>query len=159
MSGDDDSLADLVRAYRQADYAVRDGGRREVVARIGIPSQALDRMLGRHGARDGTFITAWNPASVRRSTAANEAASRRLRHLIETGWYRWLPHEGRSASSGGHAADHTWRERGFFVLDLSQATALAWAVRFGQNAIVRVRRGGAPELLLTAPVRRWCRAA
>ena len=158
MSGDDDRLADLVRAYRQADYAVRDGGRREVVARIGVPGRALDRMLGRHGARDGTFITAWNPASVRRSTAANEAASRRLRYLIETSRYRWLPHEGRSASPGQTAAP-TWREQGFFVLDLPRATALAWAVRFGQNAVVRVRRRGAPELLLTVSARRWSRTA
>jgi hypothetical protein len=61
---------------------------------------------------------------------------------LDAAGLRRLPHEGRSL-------DGRWRERGFLVLDLADRDALALAEAFGQNAVVRIARGGSAVLLPT----------
>ena len=56
-----------------------------------------------------------------------------------------MPHDG-------VALDDSWREQGYFVLDIGRTDALRLAERFGQNAIVWCELGRAPALLFTREV-------
>jgi hypothetical protein len=134
------TAGDLQARYEATRYLVRHAGR-WIDARIGEPAPELDALLAARGAACGTFITADNPRSKPRSATENATANRELATALR-GW-QTLPHEGR-------ALDEPWSERGFFVLDLPRATALALAERFGQNAIVWCARGQPPELVFSA---------
>lgn len=129
----------LAAAYAATSYDVLVDGRR-VGARLGRRSAAIDALLARLGAASGTFVTAWNPRSRPTSHAANLHAHRRMAARLDAAGLRRLPHEGRSL-------DGRWRERGFLVLDLADRDALALAEAFGQNAVVRLARGGPATLL------------
>ena len=67
----------LLDAYLTTRYVAYDGAL-AVECRPGTHEAAMDRLLERHGASGGVFITAWNPRSVAQSAAANAAAHRRL---------------------------------------------------------------------------------
>src|SRR3546814_16614253 len=67
--------AALLAAYRATGYVVSDG-EAAPNARIGMASAGIDALLERHEADSGTFVTAWNPGSPRRSAAENLAAHR-----------------------------------------------------------------------------------
>jgi hypothetical protein len=114
-------------AYHDTDYIARDGDG-EAVAQAGRLNPALDALLDRHGARQGVFITAWNPRSERCDHGRNDAANARLAAMLDAGGLRHLPHTGRARDGG-------WEEQGFLVLDLAPAEALALAASFGQNAV------------------------
>ncbi|MET4700503.1 hypothetical protein ABIE65_003543 [Constrictibacter sp. MBR-5] len=131
----------LAAAYAATSYDVLADGRR-VCVRLGRPAPALDALLARLGAASGTFVTAWNPRSRPRPSPVNARAHRRMAARLDAAGLRRLPHEGRSL-------DGRWRERGFLVLDLADRDALALAEAFGQNAVVRIARGGSAVLLPT----------
>ena len=110
-------------AYRASEYRVF--AQPELVLRIGEPSAA--------------FLTAANPHSERRPAAENLAALERLAQ--DASAWRILRGEGRSA-------DGRWREPSLLVLGIEREHARALGRRYGQNAIVFVERGAAPELVL-----------
>jgi hypothetical protein len=139
MTGD--ARAALRPAYLATRYLVHHAGG-TVEARVGEPAAALDALLAAAGAARGTFLTADNPGSERRSAEENAAAARRLAAALAAAGYRPLPHEG-------VALDGEWRERGFFVLGLGGDEALRWAERFGQYALVEAASGRAPALRFT----------
>jgi hypothetical protein len=85
----DTMQSDLVSAYRSTDYLAHGNGR-DVVIQIGRHSLAVDRLLARMRARNGVFITAWNPFSKELSSKANEHWCRDLeRYLISILSSRW----------------------------------------------------------------------
>jgi hypothetical protein len=127
---------ELLDAYRRTRYLAGDGG---AFATVGERSASIDALLATHGARSGAFVTAWNPGSGARDAAANHAANARLEADLAP--WRHLPHAG--------VGDGGWREEGFFVLDLPEAAAVERARRFGQVAIVAVRRGEPARLVLS----------
>jgi hypothetical protein len=86
-----------------------------------------------------TTVIVGNPGSRTQDEAANRAANARLQ--AELAPWRHLPHEG--------VGDGGWREEGFFVLDLPDGTAVELARRFGQVAIVAVRRAEPARLAFT----------
>jgi hypothetical protein len=131
-----------VDAYHATDFIVVHDGR-EIAALLGHPSEEIDRLLDAFGAASGIFITAWNPFSQRCDAAANAAANEHMAARFADLGVRTLHHIGR-------AHDGTWCEEGFFALDLDPALALAIAAAFDQHAVVRIRRGGRAELLLTS---------
>jgi hypothetical protein len=133
---DETPSPELLAAYRRTRYLAGDGG---AFATVGERSGSIDALLEAHGARSGVFVTAWNPGSGVRDAAANRAANARLEADLAP--WRHLPHEG--------VGDGGWREEGFFVLDLPEGTAVDLARRYGQVAIVAVRRGEPARLVLT----------
>ena len=139
----DTSHRALLDAYLTTRYVAYDGAL-AVACRPGTHEAAMDRLLERHGASGGVFITAWNPQSVARSAAANAAAHRLLAAEIAHRGLRGLPHRG-------FGADPAWEpEEGLFVLGLAIAPALDLAAELGQNAIAAVARGRPAEVLRTA---------
>lgn len=126
----------LHRAYRRTDYEAAGA-----IARIGDRSAAVDALLARLGAREGAFVTAWNPMSRPMPWGWNDRvgsrlreAARRLRHA--EGWGR--------AQGGGWAEQH-------LLLAADPRRAAVLARRFRQKAIMVVRRGQPGRLLVVGP--------
>ena len=129
----------LLSAYQSSDYVVH--GSPELVLKIGEPSRRLDELLEKEGATTAAFLTAANPRSERRSSAENAAALATLDELIATAGYPSRPGEGREPDGG-------WVEPSRLVIGIYRENAEKLGRAFGQNAIVFVEKGRAPELLV-----------
>jgi hypothetical protein len=131
---------ELIAAYEKALYVVF--GRPELVIRIGEPNPDLDELLAAEGAASGAFITAANPAGVATSAWKNEIANAALVETQTQAGYRCFEGEGRDPQG-------RWRpERSALVVGIPRADAERVGRAFGQNAIVFVERGRAPELVV-----------
>jgi hypothetical protein len=123
----------LLRAYARTAYAAEGA-----VAQIGRRSAAVDALLRRLGARQGGFVTAWNPFSRRMPPGWNRRMQARLEQAT-----RRLPRargEGSGKGSGrGWAEEH---------LLLAADPRVVWqlARRFRQSAVVVVRAGAPARL-------------
>ncbi|MGQ0545826.1 MAG: DUF3293 domain-containing protein [Betaproteobacteria bacterium] len=129
----------LIVEYRDADYVVL--AQPELVLRVGEPSERLDALLEEHGAASAAFVTAANPRSEQKSAAANAEAMGALEGMLEAAGYPRYPGEGRDA-------ERTWREPSVLVVGIYRDNAISLGRLFGQNAIVFVEKGQAPELVL-----------
>lgn len=100
--------------------------------------QGVDRLLGRLRCRRAAVLTAWDPFSLERGRAANGAAQARLRGRL------------RRAVTGCGVPDDPGKRGEAMLLapGLAPRAAARLARRFRQNAIVLLRRGAAPALLL-----------
>ena len=130
---------DLIAAYESADYVIF--AEPELVLKIGEPSARLDALLEHEGAATAAFVTAANPRSEKKSAAENASALSALDQLIAAAGYPWRAGEGREP-------DGTWAEPSRLVIGIYRGNAEALGRLFGQNAIVFVDKGKAPELLL-----------
>lgn len=124
-------MSALERAYRRSDYEAAGA-----VARVGRRSAAIDAWLARLGARQGGFVSAWNPFSRRMPRGWNDRMDARLREAA-----RRLP----AIEGWGGTAE--WKERHLLVAGDPRRVAVL-ARRFRQNAIVAVRIGLAARLVL-----------
>ena len=125
------AAAALLAAYRRTEYEAAGA-----VARIGRRSTAVDALLRRLGAREGAFVTAWNPLSRRTPPGRNARMMKRLR-----GAARRLP------SAEGKGSGRGWAER-HLLLAADPRRVAVLARRFRQNAIVAVRVGAPARLVL-----------
>jgi len=131
---------ELIAAYEKALYVVV--GKPELVIRIGEPNPDLDELLEAEGAASGAFITAANPAGVATSAWKNEIANAALVETQTKAGYRCFEGEGRDPQG-------RWKpERSALVVGIPRADAERVGRAFGQNAIVFVERGRAPELVV-----------
>lgn len=120
----------LAAAYRRTDYEAAGA-----VARIGRRSAEVDALLRRLGAREGAFVTAWNPWSRRMPPGWNAHMIARLREAA-----RRLRH------TDGEGRGRGWSER-HLLLAADPRRAAALARHFRQNAIVAVRVGAPARLV------------
>ena len=120
----------LLAAYRGTDYEAAGA-----VARIGRRDAETDALLKRLGAREGAYVTAWNPWSRRMPPGWNARMMARLREAA-----RRLPRaEGEGRGRG-------WSER-HLLLAADPRRAAVLARRFRQHAIVAVRVGAPARLV------------
>jgi len=85
----------LVSAYKATDYVAHGNGW-VVVIRIGRHSLVVDKLLARMHARNGAFITAWNPFSKELSFEGNEHWDRELKHYhLSARGFAFVEGEGR----------------------------------------------------------------
>jgi hypothetical protein len=131
---------ELLEAYRRAEYVVF--GEPPLVLRVGEPNRRLDGMLDVARKESAAFITAFNAGGQRRSDQDNEAAQVQLERALEEKPYGCYPGEGRDPEGRWSA------EPSLLVIGIPRAEAEALGREFGQNAIVFVSRGKAPELLV-----------
>ena len=135
--------AELLDAYRNADYVVF--AEPDIVLRIGEPSPRLDALLEADGAATAAYLTAANPLGERRSSARNALGVGALDDLLAAAGYPRLGGEGRDPEGRWPA------EPSVLVIGIYREHAAALGRLFGQNAIVFVEKGAAPELVLLAP--------
>ena len=131
----------LIEAYEDADYVVF--AEPEFVLKIGEPSARLDALLQTEHCSTAAFVTAANPRSEKKSAAENAAALAVLDQVIAAAGYPWRAGEGREP-------DGSWREPSRLVIGIYRENAEALGRLFGQNAIVFVDKGRAPELVVLA---------
>lgn len=77
------------------------------------------------------LVTGWNPRSVERPRAENDAANVALEAALVEAGIEHLPAVGR-------APDGSWEEPGFALFGVDESTALSLGRRFGQHALYRV---------------------
>ena len=131
---------ELIAAYEKALYVVF--GRPELVIRIGERNADLDELLEAEGAATAAFITAYNPGGRVASAWKNEVANAALVESQTKAGYRCFEGEGRDP-------EKRWKpERSALIVGIPRADAEAVGRAFGQNTIVFIERGGAPELLV-----------
>jgi hypothetical protein len=131
---------ELIAAYEKAQYVVL--GDPELVIRVGEPNPDLDELLAAEGAATAAFITAANPGGKAKSAWQNEIANAALVETQTQAGYRCFEGEGRDPFG-------RWKpERSALVVGIPRADAEGVGRAFGQNAIVFVERGRAPELVL-----------
>lgn len=129
-----------IAAYEKALYVVF--GQPELVIRIGEPNADLDELLEAEGSTVAAFITAANPHGKATSAWKNEVANAALVESLAKAGYRCFEGEGRDPQK-------RWKpERSALVIAIPRADAVNVGRVFGQNAIVYVERGRAPELVL-----------
>jgi hypothetical protein len=123
--------ARLHAAYHRSAYEAAGA-----IARIGRRSAAVDALLRRLGARQGGFVTAWNPCSRRIPEGRNARMLERLRAAAH-----------RLPLAEGWGGTPAWRERHLLIAADPRRIA-GLARRFRQNAIVTVRSGAPARLVL-----------
>jgi hypothetical protein len=133
---------DLLRAYASADYVVFGGPR--LVIRVGEPNPDLDALLAEEGAPSAAYVTAANPRGERRSKAENAASDEFLRKALTEKRMRFRAGEGRDPKG-------FWTpEPSLLVFGIGRGDAQALGRKLGQNAIVFIEIGRAPELVVLA---------
>jgi hypothetical protein len=133
---------DLIATYENADYVVFADP--EIVLRIGEPSLRLDALLEQEGATTAAYITAANPRGERRLAADNASAVATLDELVAAAGYPSYAGEGRDPD------ERLGAEPSLLVIGIYRANAEELGRLFGQNAIVFVEKGAAPELVVLA---------
>ncbi len=123
----------LTRAYQITRY--RAAG---LNLRIGRHSRALDGLLNGMNARQAVLITACNPRSRRMPLAWNARMMARLHDALN-----------RRTAYPAESGDGFWREAQFLAA-CPEAWAAHLARRFRQNALVALRPGRAPRLMVLA---------
>lgn len=81
-----------------------------------------------------TLITAWNPQSVERPRAENDAAQARLEAELRARGLAFTAAAGASLPG----VQPAWREEGCALHGVGRAEAIRWGVRCGQRALVRL---------------------
>jgi hypothetical protein len=106
--------------------------------RIGRRSRGLDGLLHGMNARQAVLITACNPGSRRMPAGWNDRMMARLHTALH-----------RRTAYPAESGQGSWREAQFLAA-CPEAWASRLARRFGQNAVVGLRPGRAPRLLVLA---------
>ena len=132
--------APFLSAYFATDYVVF-FGTRQIGIRPSIRSADIEKLLRRRKVRATAFITAFNPRGVDVGRSRNLAANRRLTALLRRAGYPVLSGEGRGDIG-------RWQpEPSLLALGIGGKRAALVGGRFGQNAIVYVKRGQPAELM------------
>ena len=137
-------LAELLAAYRRADYVVY--GSPPVEFHVGRPSDQLEAMLSMSRVESAAFVSSATARGVSSPENERRLADFLLRSqldgLNETAKYRVFQGEGRDP-------DGAWTaEPSVLIMGIPRAAAEALGRRLEQNAIVWVEKGKAPELVV-----------
>lgn len=132
---------ELVEAFRATEYLVQ--AETPFVLRVDQSSAALDALLDAVGRDCAAFVTAWNPFSVVTDEATNRAAQARLEAELRAAGHAPVPGCGRDPLG------HWPGEPSLLVPGLGRDAALDLGHRYGQHAVLWVRRGAPVELAWT----------
>jgi hypothetical protein len=129
---------ELERLYRESVYVIHDGDLR-IETLIDQPCARLATWLAAAGAGCAALISACNPQSRELDPQTNLQRQADFEAALHADGLDFLPALGRSPD--GH-----WQEPCVLVLDLSLASARAWAARWEQVAYVQYDARGCGSL-------------
>jgi hypothetical protein len=131
----------LLRAYLDADYRWEfDGNWQHLhIGELEPTVEAAFPLATRFGV-----LSAWNPHSVERTTAENQAADNALQFWLTSGGLTCRP-------AFASARDRTWREPSWLVAGLPVEAFDDLARRFGQLGALWWQRGERIRLRMYAP--------
>ena len=133
-------IAELVHAYLAAEYRWElDGDWLNL--HLGNPADALVQRYP-DASRFG-LLTAWNPHSIERPEAVNRAADETLQAALLDSGRAFRP-------AFASAANRSWREPGWLVVDLPVAEFDALSRRYGQLAALYWAAGEAVRMRIDA---------
>lgn len=125
----------LVEAYLRTVYSLPDFD-----VTVGRNHCAFEKWLGEQGVKTFAFITASNPASRILSGSENTQKNKDLEADLQKVSRIVLP--ARHIALAGN-----WPpEESFWAGSISDENAILLGRKYGQNAIVRWKKGGVPEL-------------
>jgi len=130
----------LEAVYRATDYVV-EAPAAAFTLHVDEPSAALAALHALHQVRSSAFISAWNPASMPATAAANEAAHRRLLGQLQAAGHGVIEGWGRDPAGAWPA------ERSVLVLGITAEEARRLAAGFGQNALLHAGADAVPRLV------------
>lgn len=135
-----DRIAKLLDAYLLAHYRWEyDGVWRWL--RVGEPSPELEEAFPQ--ARSFAMLSAWNPQSEPREKAVNRREDGELHGELCRGAYN-------IRAAFASAPDRSWREPGWLVLDMDNASLDTLARRFGQLGTLSWEPGRVVRLRMDA---------
>lgn len=130
----------LLKAYRETDYIIRQG-EHDITLKIEqeLPV-ALSALLEQEGEQSWSIISAYNPFSEPVSDEANQRKDVLLRQVLAEMGKTVYPAVGRGQSG-------EWEEPSHFVMGLSYEMAQALGTVFEQNAVLYGELGASLELV------------
>ena len=133
-------IATLLDAYLAASYRWEYDGDWHDLA-VGEPAPRVDAAFP--AAQRYALLSAWHPHSVIREEDVNRAEDARLHASIRAAGLACRP-------AFSAAADRSWREPGWLVVDMPQAALDRLARRFGQLGTLSWERGAPVRLRMDA---------
>ena len=130
----------LFAAYRNTSFFA-DTSRGRLCLRVGQASLEMDALLEAHGVHAWTYVTAFNPGSIRLTADENERRHLRLELEVKGRGYTTF-------SGEGIGDDGQWPpERSLLILGIVRDDAIRLGREFGQRAVVYGEQGGHAVLL------------
>jgi hypothetical protein len=131
----------LLEAYRKTAFNVHTP-KGHLSLRIGQSCLALDDLLTDQGVSTWTYVTAFNPGSMRLCDRENAFRQHELEGVVASLGVTSYPGEG-------VADDCRWSpEQSLLILGIARGDAVRLGRRYGQLAILCGELGGAAELVL-----------
>jgi hypothetical protein len=137
----------LLDSYRNAHYELH-LSTGPVVLKVEQPSAELGELLSAAGVSGAALLTAYNPGSVQRTFAQNDAAQQKLKLRLLREGYRLTP------ATAIDPAGQWPHEPGFLVLGISFADAMYVARDFQQLALLWCNASAVPLLIETSQAAR-----
>ena len=130
----------LQDAFEKTRYVVMLPGVKTII-RAGKPvPPAIDKVLADADATCWSYVTAWNPGSVKQTADENNRRHAELQAAVAEGGWANCPGEGVGVSA--------WlAEKSLLIIGATREEGLALGRRFEQLAIVFGERGQPAELL------------
>ena len=129
---------ELLKAYKATDFIFYPDNSISII-KVGKTNKVLDKILKKHKATEGAFITPWNPKSKNLSYKQNQKRMDQLIKLLKRMNLIFIFGVGRSP-------DGKYYEDSLLVLNIKSADAMDLGRKFGQNAIVLHKIMGKSQL-------------
>ena len=135
---------DLKSAYLETVYSVFVGEQQHDI-KINRPAgDAISQLLNKHALKTGYIMTAWNPRSQALSESENNIRNSRLKtELLELNCTVY--------DAVGTGSDPGWTpEASFFIVGLDATQAEQLALKYEQNAYVKIEADQPATLVFSA---------
>ena len=135
-----DTISNKIDIFKNVNYIVDD----KFIMRVGETSVEAKKLLQKHNASCGIFITPCNPYSTKISDEENALrvdAFKSFMSVVNSVYYGYI----------GASVDGMWSERSFFVIDPSDAS-MSYINELEQDAYVVVDATGYVDLVISESI-------